>query len=177
MRWLFFLITLMVVSAALFEYLFRENLKALQTEARSVPQTRYALNATVRTYPDNATGSPLWIFEGKKINFGNPITFQTFYAKNIPQNFTVRSDKAIFIEGGKKIELVGNVVINFSHGSTPYTFRTQRATVNTQKGVIFGNTPVKLEGGGKTLTGNSFYYDYRNDIFEVRGNVTTTVAK
>jgi LPS export ABC transporter protein LptC len=177
MRWLFFLIILMVVSAVLFEYLFRENLKVLQLEARSVPQTRYALNATIKTYPDNATGSPLWVFKGNKVNFGRNITFKNFYGKNLSQNFTVRSDEAIFLQGGKKIELKGNVVIKFHRNGQPYTFYTSAASVDTEKGVIYGNHPVKLEGGGKTLTGNSFYYDYRNGISEVRGNVTTTISE
>ena len=174
MKKLLTLIVVLLGFSLLFEYLFQTNIKLLRSEAQTVPQRKVSTDTTVIVYPQEKISKPVWILKGKKVNFKRRnITFTQFFAKNIPQNFTVKSKEADFSLSKELIFLSGDVDIAFTDNGKLYHFYTQKATVNMKKHFIFGNSEVLLVGNNRTLKGNSFYYDYKNGIFEVKGNVTT----
>lgn len=175
MRWLAFLVILIAILSSIFHIVFNKAIKVLTLEATNIKTVKEASNSTVFVFKrkDNLE----WILKGKRVEFPSDekTLFVKFKAKNIPQNFTVSSEEALFFFKKEKVLLTGNVTILFTKNGKIYTIQTPKALVDLKKHLIVGNQGVKLVSSGRLLTGQRFYYDYRNGTFAVEGNVTTII--
>jgi lipopolysaccharide export system protein LptC len=87
---------------------------------------------------------------------------------NSPKPTSARADKGLFNESDKVLHLEGNVVFTSPEG---YLFRTGKAVIDTQTGVVEGDNQVSGTGPLGEIQANSYGIYDKGTRMVFRGNV------
>ena len=116
-----------------------------------------------------------WIIGGDKAVFINntSINIDNFYAKSKVSELKAYAENAQIFLKKKLVLLEKNVFISFPHNGKLTTVTTNKAILNLEKNIIYGNNPVLIKEGIKKIKGSGFKFFIKNDTLEIYESTTS----
>ncbi len=116
---------------------------------------------------------PLWTLWGERGDFsrGGFIEVIHFRGENRQNHLVVSSNHALFEVAKKLIHLKGHVVVLYGERGQKVRIETDAATVDLNRGVIYGNGKVVVREPGRILVGEGFKYNIKTGKFIILRDV------